>query len=62
MHDPELWDVYAAGLDELFTAMPAVDGLMIRIGEDPVLREAIDYRVLGKITDEDRRRNSPPRG
>jgi len=31
--DPELWDVYAAGLDELFTAMPAVDGLMIRIGE-----------------------------
>lgn len=33
VHDPELWDVYAAGLDELFTAMPAVDGLMVRIGE-----------------------------
>jgi hypothetical protein len=31
--DPELWDVYAAGLDELFAAMPAVDGLMVRIGE-----------------------------
>ncbi|WP_454042873.1 hypothetical protein [Cellulosimicrobium sp. Marseille-Q8652] len=33
VHDPGLWDVYAAGLDELFTAMPAVDGLMVRIGE-----------------------------
>lgn len=31
--DPEFWDVYAAGLDEFFTAMPAVDGIMIRIGE-----------------------------
>ncbi|MFC8597303.1 hypothetical protein [Isoptericola sp. NPDC057191] len=31
--DPELWDVYAAGLAEVFDTMPAVDGLMIRIGE-----------------------------
>ncbi|MBD5786647.1 hypothetical protein IF650_10690 [Cellulosimicrobium terreum] len=31
--DPELWDVYAAGLDEVFDAMPAVDGVMVRIGE-----------------------------
>ncbi|MFN8148916.1 MAG: hypothetical protein U0R76_15830 [Candidatus Nanopelagicales bacterium] len=31
--DPRLWDVYEAGLDELFTTMPYVDALMIRIGE-----------------------------
>ena len=33
-----------------------VDLVIKAIGEDPVLRESIDYRVLGKITDEDRRR------
>jgi hypothetical protein len=31
--DPRLWDVYRAGVDELFTSVPGVDGLMIRIGE-----------------------------
>lgn len=31
--DPELWEVYATGLTEVFETMPAVDGLMIRIGE-----------------------------
>lgn len=31
--DPRLWDVYETGLDELFTTMPYVDALMIRIGE-----------------------------
>lgn len=31
--DPELWDVYAAGLDELYDAMPYIDGTLIRIGE-----------------------------
>jgi hypothetical protein len=31
--DPEFWDVYAAGLDELYAAMPYVDGVLIRIGE-----------------------------
>lgn len=30
---PELWDVYAAGLDELYAAEPALDGVLIRIGE-----------------------------
>lgn len=29
----ELWDVYAAGLDELYAAEPALDGVLIRIGE-----------------------------
>lgn len=31
--NPELWDVYAAGLDELYEAEPALDGVLIRIGE-----------------------------
>ena len=31
--DPAFWDVYAAGLDELYAQMPYVDGVLIRIGE-----------------------------
>lgn len=31
--NPALWDVYAAGLDELYAAEPAIDGVLIRIGE-----------------------------
>lgn len=31
--NPELWSVYAAGLDELYRTMPYVDGVLIRIGE-----------------------------
>ncbi|SDH55863.1 hypothetical protein [Microbacterium pygmaeum] len=31
--NPQLWDVYAAGLDELYAAEPALDGVLIRIGE-----------------------------
>ncbi|MGF1662279.1 MAG: hypothetical protein ACFCVG_07365 [Kineosporiaceae bacterium] len=31
--DPQLWEVYRAGVDELLSEVPAVDGLMIRIGE-----------------------------
>ncbi|MGF1647611.1 MAG: hypothetical protein ACFCVF_11930 [Kineosporiaceae bacterium] len=31
--DPRLWEVYRAGVDELLTEIPGVDGLMIRIGE-----------------------------
>ncbi|KAF2413326.1 hypothetical protein B1729_10260 [Microbacterium sp. B35-04] len=31
--NPEFWDVYAAGLDELYEAVPALDGVLIRIGE-----------------------------
>lgn len=31
--DPDLWGVYARGLDELYEAMPYVDGVLIRIGE-----------------------------
>ncbi|AMB57611.1 hypothetical protein [Microterricola viridarii] len=31
--DPTFWDVYRAGLDELYAALPAVDGVVVRIGE-----------------------------
>ncbi|KJQ53377.1 hypothetical protein [Microbacterium sp. SA39] len=30
---PELWEVYTAGLDELYAAEPALDGVLVRIGE-----------------------------
>ena len=29
----ELWEVYRKGIEELFTVLPYIDGLMIRIGE-----------------------------
>ena len=31
--NPELWEVYAAALDELYAAEPALSGILIRIGE-----------------------------
>jgi hypothetical protein len=31
--DPEFWEVYASGLDELYREMPYIDGVLIRIGE-----------------------------
>ena len=31
--NPELWDVYASGLDELYREMPYVEGVVLRIGE-----------------------------
>ena len=31
--DPRLWDVYAAGLDEVYREMPYLEGVLIRIGE-----------------------------
>lgn len=31
--NPELWSVYTAGLDELYDAVPALAGVLIRIGE-----------------------------
>ena len=30
---PDLWAVYAAGLDELYAAAPSLDGVLVRIGE-----------------------------
>ncbi|WP_167736043.1 hypothetical protein [Nocardioides sp. 503] len=31
--DPALWDVYRAGLEELYAAMPSLSGVVVRIGE-----------------------------
>ncbi|WP_194409285.1 hypothetical protein [Microbacterium cremeum] len=31
--NPEFWQTYTAGLDELYEAVPALDGVLIRIGE-----------------------------
>jgi hypothetical protein len=31
--NPEFWEVYTAGLDELYSTAPALDGVLIRIGE-----------------------------
>lgn len=31
--NPDFWNVYAAGLDELYDAVPALDGVLVRIGE-----------------------------
>lgn len=31
--DPALWEVYAAGLDEVYAEMPALSGVVVRIGE-----------------------------
>ena len=31
--DPAVWQVYRAGLDELFETMPAISGLVVRFGE-----------------------------
>ena len=31
--NPEFWQVYSTGLDELYETMPFVDGVLIRIGE-----------------------------
>ncbi|WP_426309522.1 hypothetical protein [Cellulosimicrobium sp. E-16] len=55
VHDPALWDVYAAGLDELFTAMPAVDGIMVRIGEAGRIYDlpGWDYWSELAVTDEE---------
>lgn len=50
--NPELWDVYAAGLDELYAAAPALDGVLVRIGEaGPVYDvEGWDYYSALEVT------------
>ncbi|SDS89489.1 Glycosyl hydrolase family 67 C-terminus [Paraoerskovia marina] len=53
--DPEFWDVYSAGLDELFTSMPAIDGVMVRIGEAGSIydQDGWDYWSELAVTDEE---------
>ncbi|MEI7055875.1 hypothetical protein WBG06_08680, partial [Nocardioides sp. CCNWLW239] len=50
--DPALWEIYAAGLEELFAEMPYVDGLMIRIGEGGEIYQlpGWDYRSEIAVT------------
>jgi hypothetical protein len=53
--DPQLWDVYTAGLDELYEAEPALDGVLIRIGEagDVYDVEGWDYYSALAVTTTD---------
>ncbi|MBW9094281.1 hypothetical protein JNB62_11355 [Microbacterium jejuense] len=50
--NPDLWDVYAAGLDELYDAVPALDGVLIRIGEAGTVYDVDgwDYYSALKVT------------
>lgn len=47
--DPALWDVYAAGLEELLEEMPYVEGLMIRIGEGGEIYQLPGWDYWSKI-------------
>ncbi|WP_348681189.1 hypothetical protein [uncultured Microbacterium sp.] len=46
---PELWDVYTSGLDELYAAAPAVDGILIRIGEAGEVYDVAGWDVFSKL-------------
>ena len=51
--NPEFWQVYSAGLDELYAAMPYVDGVLIRIGEaggSTTFRSGTTTRALSVTT------------
>ncbi|GAA5205369.1 hypothetical protein [Microbacterium kyungheense] len=50
--NPGLWDVYTAGLDELYDAVPALDGVLIRIGEAGTVYDVDgwDYYSALKVT------------
>jgi hypothetical protein len=50
---PAVWDVYRAGLDELFDALPAVKGVVIRVGEAGSLyhSDSWDYRSEMAVRD-----------
>jgi hypothetical protein len=41
--DPAVWQVYRAGLDELFDSMPAISGLVVRFGEGGNLYNTIGW-------------------
>jgi hypothetical protein len=51
--DPAVWDVYRAGLEELFDAMPSLDGVVIRVGEAGSLynTDGWDYRSAMAVRD-----------
>jgi hypothetical protein len=47
--DTRLWDVYRAGLRELFEEMPEVSGVIIRIGEAGALFNGHDSRYYSRL-------------
>ena len=57
--NPQIWEVYRQGLEELFEQMPYVDGLMIRIGEAGAIYnlEGWDYYSQLYVRDVDTARN-----
>lgn len=52
--DPRLWEVYRLGMAELYETLPAVDGMMIRIGEAGAIYnlEGWDYYSSLDVTTE----------
>jgi hypothetical protein len=51
--DPAVWHTYRAGLEELFDALPSIEGLVVRIGEAGALynTEGWDYRSEMAVRD-----------
>ena len=47
--NPALWDVYTSGLDELYAAAPAVDGILIRIGEAGEVYDVAGWDVFSRL-------------
>ncbi|MCP2369890.1 hypothetical protein BJ978_000566 [Agromyces terreus] len=47
--NPEFWGVYAAGLDELYRELPAVDGVLIRIGEAGQVYDLPDWDYRSEL-------------
>ncbi|GAA5038393.1 hypothetical protein ACFQRL_01565 [Microbacterium fluvii] len=47
--NPELWQVYAAGLDELYAAAPTLDGVLIRIGEAGAVYDVEGWDYYSKL-------------
>lgn len=47
--DPAFWDVYAAGLDELYAAEPALDGVLVRIGEAGAVYDVEGWDYTSKL-------------
>jgi len=48
--DPELWEVYQKGLDELYREMPYVDGVVLRIGEGGSIYNLPGWDYYSEIT------------
>jgi hypothetical protein len=47
--DPAVWAVYRGGLQELFDAMPSIEGLVIRVGEAGALYNTAGWEYRSEI-------------